>query len=186
MTMTSITSTSAADVIDFWREAGKDRWFEGDESFDREIRQKFETTWHAAARGERESWQDTDEGLLALVIVLDQFPRNMFRGGAQMFATDARARDVARIAIARGTDQRLDKDMQGFLYMPFMHSEAMADQERCVALFKAARNDHQLEYAQEHAGIIRRFSRFPHRNAILGRATTAEEKAFLDNGGFSG
>lgn len=181
-----MTTISPADIVDFWREAGKNRWFSKDDAFDREITSRFRATWETGARGEFASWQDSDDGLLALVIVLDQFPRNMFRGDPKMFATDAQALDVATRAINRGVDQRLDQDMQGFVYMPFMHSEALADQERCVALFKAAHNDYQLKYAEEHADIIRRFGRFPHRNAVLGRTTTPDEQAFLDSGGFSG
>ena len=130
-------------------------------------------------------WRDSDLGLLALVILLDQFPRNMFRGDPRAYATDALACDVARSALARGADRRLDPDLRPFVYMPFMHSENIDDQDLCVALFRASADASNLEYAEIHADIIRRFGRFPHRNAVLGRKTTPVEQAFLDGGGFS-
>ena len=132
------------------------------------------------------SWEATDEGALALVIVLDQFPRNMFRGTSQAFASDVLARDVARRAIARGADQRIDPVLLEFLYLPFMHSEHLPDQLHCVALFQNTDNAENLKYAREHADIIRRFGRFPHRNRLLRRDTTPDEQAFLDGGGFAG
>jgi uncharacterized protein (DUF924 family) len=116
--------------------------------------------------------------------VLDQFPRNMFRGRAEAFSSDAKARDVAGRAVARGADARIEPALLEFLYMPFMHSEHLPDQLRCVELFRASPDN--LKYAEQHADIIRRFGRFPHRNRVLRRATTPEEQAFLDEGGFSG
>jgi uncharacterized protein (DUF924 family) len=142
--------------------------------------------WHEAAAGKLSSWEASDDGALALTIVLDQFPRNMFRGDVRTFATDAMAREVATRAIARGADARIDPGLLEFLYMPFMHSELLADQLRCVELFSKTSNTEQQKYAEHHADIVRRFGRFPHRNQILGRVTTAEEQAFLDGGGFSG
>ncbi len=133
-----------------------------------------------------QAWRASDDGLLALVIVLDQFPRNMFRGDARTYATDPLAREVASQAIARGADRRVDRTLQQFLYMPFMHSEELADQERCVALFAAAGESENAKFAEGHADIVRRFGRFPHRNKMLGRATTEAEQTFLDDGGFSG
>ena len=122
---------------------------------------------------------------LALLIVLDQFPRNMFRNDARAFSTDALARSVAARAIAEGRDLRIEQGMRSFMYLPFEHSEAMADQERSIALFEPLGAD-SLKWAVLHADIIRKFGRFPHRNAVLGRATTPEEAAFLDDGGFKG
>jgi uncharacterized protein (DUF924 family) len=177
---------AAADIVDFWREAGRDKWFEQDESFDQVVRLRFLPTYAAAANGELAAWEESAEGALALVLLLDQFPRNMFRGHARAFSTDARAREVAGGAIARGADARLDNDLLQFLYMPFMHSEQIADQLRCVDLFGKSGDTGNLKYAEDHADIIRRFGRFPHRNRILGRTTTPEEQAFLDQGGFSG
>jgi uncharacterized protein (DUF924 family) len=118
--------------------------------------------------------------------VLDQFPRNMFRGDPRVYATDAQARNVAVDAIERGVDTRIDPALRAFLYMPLMHSEDLTDQERCVELFSRGDNPENLKYARHHADIIRRFGRFPHRNRMLGRTTTADEQAFLDSGGFSG
>ncbi|MFK4561814.1 uncharacterized protein (DUF924 family) [Bradyrhizobium ottawaense] len=142
--------------------------------------------WQKAVAGEIASWEASDDGALALVIVLDQFPRNMFRGTPQAFASDALARDVARRAIDRGVDARVDPVLLEFLYLPFMHSEHLPDQLHCVALFQNTENAENLKYAREHADIIQRFGRFPHRNHLLGRDSTEEEQAFLDKGGFAG
>jgi uncharacterized protein (DUF924 family) len=172
-------------VLAFWRAAGPDKWFEQDDAFDAEIGTRFLATYRAAAAG-RLAWDDTPEGALALVIVLDQFPRNMFRASARAFAADPLAREVAARAIERGFDQRIALAERGFFYLPFEHSEALADQERCIALNRASGDADALKWAEHHADIIRRFGRFPHRNAVLGRATTPEERAFLDGGGFAG
>jgi uncharacterized protein (DUF924 family) len=174
-----------SDVLAFWLAAGPDHWFTVDEAFDTEVRRRFLKLWQAAKDGELSSWEASDDGLLALAIVLDQFPRNMFRGDPRAYATDLEARDVAIRAIERGVDSRVDPALRAFLYMPLMHSENLTDQERCIELFRDADNPENLKYAQHHADIIRRFGRFPHRNRILGRTTTADEQAFLDSGGFS-
>jgi uncharacterized protein (DUF924 family) len=175
-----------ADIVAFWREAGADRWWTKNDAFDATIRSRFLGLWHEAAAGGLQDWRDSDEGTLALVIVLDQFPRNIFRGDPRTYATDALARDVARRAVANGVDRRIDPVLQQFIYMPLMHSEELADQARCVELFRAAGDAGNLKYAEGHADIVRRFGRFPHRNAMLGRTTTPDEQAFLDGGGFSG
>ena len=172
-------------ILAFWREAGPDKWFTRDDAFDADIRDKFLPTYEAAAAGKLADWERTAEGALALCVVLDQFPRNMFRGDARTFAADPLAREVANRALKRGYDQDVPDDMRGFLFLPFMHSENMGDQSRAVALYREA-GDKNLKYAEQHADIIRRFGRFPHRNAILGRATTPEEQAYLDEGGFKG
>ena len=181
-----MTSRAPSAVLAFWREAGKDKWYTKNEAFDAEVRQRFLSLWQQATAGELASWETTDDGALALVIVLDQFPRNMFRGDARTFSTDAKALEVADRAIARGTDKRIDPDLVEFLYMPFMHSERLADQERCIALFQNGGRPDNVRFAEIHADIISRFGRFPHRNEMLGRTTTPEERAFLDGGGFSG
>jgi uncharacterized protein (DUF924 family) len=175
-----------ADILTFWREAGPDRWYGKDDAFDAEVRRRYLGLWRKALASELSSWEASDDGALALVIVLDQFPRNMFRGGAGAFSSDAKAREVAGRAIARGADARIEPALLEFLYMPFMHSENLSDQLRCVELFRKAGNADNLKYAEDHADIIRRFGRFPHRNRVLGRATTSEEQAYLDEGGFSG
>jgi uncharacterized protein (DUF924 family) len=177
---------SASDVLAFWRGAGPDKWFRKDDAFDLAVRDRFFTTYQAAASGHLRDWERTPDGALALVIVLDQFPRNIFRGSARAFSADALAREAADRAIAKGFDQRTDRELRAFFYLPLMHSETIGDQERCVALCRALGNDNNLKYAELHADIIRRFGRFPHRNALLGRETTPEERAFLEGGGFAG
>jgi uncharacterized protein (DUF924 family) len=174
------------DVLAFWRAAGPDKWFKKDAAFDAEIVQRFLALWQVAASGGLSAWEATPEAALALVIVLDQFPRNMFRGHERAYATDALARAVAGRALARQFDVRLPPELRQFCYLPFMHSEQLADQERCVRLAADLGDDEFAKYAHGHADIIRRFGRFPHRNATLKRATTPEERAFLDDGGFGG
>ena len=184
--MTDARAVTPADILAFWREAGADRWYNKDGAFDNEVRRRYLGLWQEAAAGKLSSWEASDDGALALTIVLDQFPRNMFRDDVRTYATDAMAREVAARAIARGADARIDPGLLEFLYMPFMHSEHLPDQLRCIELFSKTSNTEQQKYAEHHADIVRRFGRFPHRNQILGRVTTAEEQAFLDGGGFSG
>jgi uncharacterized protein (DUF924 family) len=184
--VSDVGEATPADIIAFWREAGSDRWYKKDDAFDAEVRRRYLGLWQDAADGKLSSWEQSDDGALALTIVLDQFPRNMFRGDPRTYATDAMARAVAGRAIDRGADARIDPGLLEFLYMPFMHSEHLSDQERCIALFSKTSNTEQQKYAVHHADIISRFGRFPHRNRMLGRSTTPEEQAFLDGGGFSG
>ena len=175
-----------AEILAFWREAGRDRWYRQDGAFDDEVRRRYLALWHEAAAGKLASWEASDEGALALTIVLDQFPRNMFRGDPRTYSTDAMAREVASRAIDRGADARIDPALKEFLYLPFMHSEHLSDQLRCVDLFRKSGDAENLKYAEGHADIVRRFGRFPHRNRLLDRRTTPEEQAFLEAGGFSG
>lgn len=175
-----------SDVLAFWRAAGPDKWFTSDPAFDREIAARFGAIWRAAADGQLARWEATPEGALALVIVLDQFPRNMFRGQARTYEADAVARAVADRALERGFDRQVPQDERRFFYLPFMHSEMLPDQTRCLDLARAYGDDEFMTYAEQHADIVRRFGRFPHRNPILGRVTTPEEQAFLDAGGFAG
>ncbi|WP_166302267.1 DUF924 family protein [Bradyrhizobium sp. 2S1] len=185
--MTDARLATPADIITFWLKAGRDRWYTRDDAFDAEIRSRFLATWQKAAAGELSSWEANDDGALALTIVLDQFPRNLFRNDAKTFSSDPLAREVAGRAIDRGVDARIDPLLREFLYLPFEHSEHLADQQRCVALFRqCGGHPDNLRYAEDHADIIRRFGRFPHRNRVMGRQTTADEQAFLDAGGFSG
>jgi uncharacterized protein (DUF924 family) len=174
-----------AAIVAFWRAAGSDRWFKKDLAFDDEIKRRFLSTYEAAAAGKLTDWEQTAEGALALLLLLDQFPRNMFRGEARAFATDPLARAIASRAILNGFDGAFP-DLRNFFYLPFEHSENLADQERCIALNKAVGDADGLKWAEIHADIIRRFGRFPHRNAVLGRVTTPDEQAFLDGGGFAG
>lgn len=179
------TPAAALELIAFWRDAGPDRWFAKDDGFDQAFRERFLALHEAAARGALAAWAATAEGVLALLLLLDQFPRNAFRGTTRMYATDAMARAVARAAIAAGHDRSVPTELRHFVYLPFGHSEDLADQDRCVAL-----NQHlgqpNIGHAERHRDIVARFGRFPHRNPILGRATTAEERHYLDNGGFIG
>ena len=177
---------SAAEVVSFWRDAGPDRWFTKDIAFDNQIRERFFDTYEAAAAGKLSGWEHSAQDALALLILLDQFPRNMFRGEARAFATDPLARAVAAGSIVRGFDSQVSADLRSFFYLPFEHSEDLADQERGIAFYKASGDADGLKWAEIHADIIRRFGRFPHRNAVLGRTTTPEEQKFLDDGGFSG
>ncbi len=177
--------TTAAELVAFWREAGEAAWFRKDDAFDAEFRARFLAAHEAAAHGEFDHWAGTAEGALALILLLDQFPRNCFRGSPRMFATDAKAVAAAEAAIAAGHDLELPADIRVFIYLPFEHAEDLALQERCVALCAPLREDY-LRYAVVHRDIIARFGRFPHRNAVLGRESTAEELAFLAEGGFSG
>jgi uncharacterized protein (DUF924 family) len=174
------------DVTAFWREAGPKKWFTKDEAFDHEIATKFLAMHEAAAAGRFSDWEATPEGALALLLLLDQFPRNMFRNSARAFATDPLARAIADRALARGFETSVAASERSFFLLPFEHSEKLADQERSLALSRAANGGYADRWAELHADIIRRFGRFPHRNALLGRATTAEEQAFLDAGGFAG
>jgi uncharacterized protein (DUF924 family) len=181
-----VTAVTSHDVLGFWREAGPAKWFTKDDGFDDGIRSRFLATYEAAVAGQLAAWEAQPESTLALLIVLDQFPRNMFRGSARTFAADPLALAVAERAIARTFDQQIAASEKAFVYLPFEHSERLADQERSVALFRATGDADLLKWAELHADIIRRFGRFPHRNAVLGRVTTAEEQAFLDGGGFRG
>lgn len=176
-----VTATAdIGDIIGFWFADGMHRrWFGSDPAFDAHIRERFETTWLAAAAGELDDWQQTADGCLALAIVLDQFPLNMYRGQARAFATEAVAIGVAKHAVAQGLDRQLPGSQLAFLYMPLMHSEDLADQDRSVALFEAAGLNDNARFARHHRELIQRFGRFPHRNAILGRTSSASEREYL-------
>lgn len=180
----SSPSADALSVVQFWRDAGPKKWFAKDADFDRRFRDHFLRHHEAAARRELD-WSATAEGALALVLLLDQYPRNAFRDSPRMYVTDALARDVADLAIAAGHDRAVPDDLAVFFYLPFGHSEALSDQQRCVAL-TARLGEPNHGRAQHHCDIVRRFGRFPHRNAILGRAMTAEEQRYLDEGGYKG
>lgn len=181
----SIPIAEADAVVAFWRDAGQRLWFAKDDAFDRRFRERFLFLHEAAARGELMGWLATAEGALALVVLLDQFPRNAFRGTPRRYATDALARTVAGAAIEAGHDSQVPEELQLFFYLPFGHSEDLADQERAVALIRRL-GQPNLSHAERHRDIIRRFGRFPHRNPILGRSMRPEEQQFLDQGGFAG
>ncbi|MDP8916019.1 MAG: DUF924 family protein [Pseudomonadota bacterium] len=172
-----------ADVVTFWGRAGPERWFSKDPAFDAEIRARFEAAHFAAARRELDGWADAPEGALALMLLLDQFPRNLFRASAHQFATDPLARMFAERALAAGHDRETGAELRRFFYLPFEHSEDAQDQDRAVALCEASGDEDALLWAHKHQEVIRRFGRFPHRNAALGRETSPEEQAYLDAGG---
>jgi uncharacterized protein (DUF924 family) len=180
------SANSAADVLAFWRAAGAAKWFKKDAEFDAEIASRFQALWRDAADGALAGWEAAPEPALSLVLVLDQFPRNIFRGKADAFATDPLARGVAERAIARGFDRQVPESERLFFYLPFEHSESLADQERAIALVSTLGDADLVRWAELHADIIRRFGRFPHRNSAVGRASTREEQEFLDAGGFAG
>ena len=173
-------------IVDFWREAGPKKWFIKDEAFDEAIRSRFGDVYEQAASGRLDSWAETPTGALAMIILLDQFPRNLFRGSPQAFATDAKALEIAGIALSRGDHETVAEDVNQFLAMPMMHSERLEDQETCLEWMRRIGEKGNVKAAKEHRDIIARFGRFPHRNAILGRDTSDEEAAFLAGGGFSG
>ncbi|MEZ2128868.1 MULTISPECIES: DUF924 family protein [unclassified Sinorhizobium] len=175
----------AVAVVEFWRAAGFELWFAKDEAFDRRFREQFIDLHEAAACDGFSGWLASPVGSLALLILLDQFPRNAFRGSPRMYATDPMARKVADIGITAGHDQVFDPPLRLFYYLPFAHSEDMADQERSVALCRRLGEPHAGR-AKGHHDIVERFGRFPHRNHILQRTMTDEEELFLKRGGFSG
>jgi uncharacterized protein (DUF924 family) len=183
------------DVLGFWfgpldeqghaDAAHVSRWWKKDAAFDAEVQTRFGALHEAVVRGDRDLWLTTPRGRLAFIVVLDQFSRNMFRDSARAFAGDARALEAAREGIATGADRQLAAHERGFMYMPLMHSESLEAQDRCVELFEAANDAGSAKYAERHRDIIRRFGRFPHRNAVLGRLSTDAERAFLEQPGSS-
>jgi uncharacterized protein (DUF924 family) len=176
---------SAAEIVRFWRDAGPKAWFAKDETFDGRCR-GYEAEHHAAARRELAQWEHDAEGALALILLLDQLPRNMFRDSPHAFATDGLAVQVAARAIEKRFDAATDSALRVFFYLPYEHTEDLALQERCVELIEALGDAEFTKYAKLHRDIIAKFGRFPHRNAILGRKSTPAELAFLAEGGFAG
>lgn len=177
---------TAAEVVAFWIEAGPEKWFAKDAAFDAAFTQRCRDTHFAAARRELDAWTGSPEGSLALIILLDQLPRNAFRDTAHMFATDSLALMFAKEAIARGDEQKVGDDLRPFILMPLMHSEALADQEMLLTLLDETREANTFKFALIHRDIIARFGRFPHRNLCLGGDTTPDEAAFLAGDGFKG
>lgn len=176
----------ADEIVGFWRAAGWDKWFTHDPEFDRQIGERFGEAHAAAAAGQLDAWAQTPQGALALILLLDQFSRNLARGSAQAFAQDAAALHIAERAISKNFDRDVDPGLRSFFYLPFMHSERIADQRRSVRLCHALADCANLRSAREHERIIRRFGRFPHRNSRLGRHNSPAETIFLETGGFSG
>jgi uncharacterized protein (DUF924 family) len=181
----STLPSEAYEVVEFWRKAGPDLWFAKNPAFDRLFHERFLALHEMVARGNLSDWQQFPYGALALLILLDQFPRNAFRGTARMYLTDALARAVAVPAVVAGQDCAVEADLRVFFYLPFAHSESLEDQERSVTLVSRL-GEPDISHAVHHHDIIRRFGRFPHRNLILGRAMTEAEQQYLDGGGYAG
>jgi uncharacterized protein (DUF924 family) len=178
--------TTAAEVVAFWRDAGPSKWFTQDDRFDSRCRDLLGLHL-AAASGLLDEWRSDPTGALALLILLDQIPRNAFRGNAHAYATDPLAKSVASQALESGFDLLTDEPLRMFFYLPFEHSESLDDQHRAVALHRERLLAPDADrWARLHLDIIERFGRFPHRNAALGRSTTPDEQAFLEGGGFAG
>jgi len=174
---------NAKEIIDFWfSETSQKLWFNSTNDFDREIQDRFEITYEDAKNGLLQDWEATPEGSLALVILFDQFPLNMYRGDKKSFETESLSREVASRSIEKFQDQVLPLSKRAFLYIPFMHSENIADQDRSVVLFKASDLKENLRFAEHHRKIIQDYGRFPHRNSILGRKNTPEEEIYLNSG----
>jgi uncharacterized protein (DUF924 family) len=172
--------TSPDEIIDFWYDDDVSRqWFRATPELDEYMRANYESVWRQASNGELDSWQSTAKGCLALVIILDQFPLNMYRGKAESFSTEAKAISVSKRAIERGYDRQLPSERLAFLYMPLMHSENIDDQNLSVSKFEAAGLINNARFARHHRAIVERFGRFPHRNEILGRISTQEELDWL-------
>lgn len=179
-------TVSPNDILKFWTESGPEKWWSKDDRFDAEIRQHFGDTLKSAERGELDDWQTSPDGTLALLLVLDQFSRNLNRNSALAYANDPKALSIAEEAINRGDDKKMREKIRIFAYLPFMHSENLQHQRRCLDLMQDTGLEPNIEAAKEHLDIIERFGRFPHRNKVLGRVSTPQEIAFLENGGFSG
>jgi uncharacterized protein (DUF924 family) len=181
----TLVPAEASAVVEFWRQAGPSLWFAKDAAFDRLFRERFLALHEVAARGDLSDWLRAPASALALVLLLDQYPRNSFRGTPRMYATDELCREMADAALEAGHDKLVAPDLRLFVYLPFGHSEDLAHQDRSVALAMDL-GEPALSHAIGHREIVRRFGRFPHRNPILGRAMRPEEQRFLDEGGFAG
>jgi uncharacterized protein (DUF924 family) len=181
------------DILDFWflpkdhpdHGQNRDVWFQKNEAFDTEIKTRFLSLFEEGASGNLLSWTDTKEGSLALIILFDQFSRNMFRGDARAFSADGKAREIARHILDRGFYEEMTEKEKQFAILPFEHSEDLEDQKFCLKLFQEIGDEELIRYAQAHLDIIEKFGRFPHRNETLGRESTHEEKAFLETPGSS-
>lgn len=170
------------DLLNFWfSEEVSKYWFNSTPEFDQQLRESYAELWQQAADGELDSWGESAEGCLTLVILLDQFPLNMFRGTAMSFSTEQLSRDVAKLAISKGFDGQLSAKQKAFLYMPFMHSENLDDQAEALRLFDQPGLEDNFRFARHHYGIVEEFGRFPHRNEILGRQSSEAEIAYLNS-----
>ena len=175
-------STTINEVLNFWyAEKTAKKWFKSTPAFDDEIKDRFESLWQSAADNQLSKWEGSAEGCLALCIILDQFPLNMFRNDSKSFQTEYQSIQLAKGAINKGFDDEIDDQRVSFLYMPLMHSENLQVQDLCVACFEKRGLEDNLRFAKHHRGIIQEFGRFPHRNSILNRESTSEEIAYLNS-----
>ena len=191
--MADADAATPADILTFWRAAGQDRWYTRDDAFDADIRSRYLHLWQRAAAGELSAWEESDDGALALTIVLDQFPRNMFRGTARAYEYDEQALALALTGMQAGADGALDFAERWFFYMPLQHAESREAQDESLAAFRRLLAEvppelksifaGTLQFAEKHRAVIERFGRFPHRNALLGRESTPEEERWLEEGG---
>ena len=171
------------DIINFWLQAGPQIWFKKDDAFDQSVKEKFQTLPDQIIEGQYDHWQTNPNGMLASVIALDQFPRNIHRDTARAFAYDEAARKYAKTAIDQQWDQQVRGELKAFFYLPFMHSEDINDQQYCLDIYNKAGDEDGADYARRHMELIEKYGRFPHRNAILGRKSTPEELAYLNTEG---
>ena len=181
-----MSDVSPRDVLDFWIKAGPKKWWKKDADFDQQIASQFGETYRLACDGQLDHWSQSPEGALALILVLDQFSRNLHRNSPLAFAQDDRCVDLVKQQIASGNDRKMPSEINEFCYLPLMHSEALDDQDLCLAQMQRLDKEGNIKAAVEHRDIIERFGRFPHRNKVLGRETTTAEQRFLDEGGFAG
>lgn len=179
---------TSAEVLAFWLdEVGPEGWYNSTDALDETIRTRFLSTWELGAEGGLSDWLQNAEGAMAYVILLDQFPRNMFRGAGQSFATDKKSLCAAKCAITKGWDLKAEEPQRQFFYLPLMHSECLSDQDRCIRLMMERMPETgaaNLLHARAHREVIREFGRFPYRNEALGRATTSHEAIYMANGGY--
>ncbi len=169
-----------SEILEFWfSEEVKSLWFNSTTEFDDQLSNRYEKTWGLARAGQYDHWEQEPQGALALVIILDQFPLNMFRDNARQYSTEAHARKIAQRAIEAGLDERLTPAQKAFLFLPFMHSESLEDQDISIALYEKNGLEDNLRFANHHRDVIKRFGRFPHRNNVLGRESSAEEIEYL-------
>ena len=177
---------SSKDILNFWIHAGTEKWWKKDPDFDSEIARRFKATHEAACNDKLLHWTDQPDSALALILVLDQFSRNLFRNNPKAFAQDEKCAELARQQIESGANCLMPQEIENFCYLPLMHCEDLESQKLCLQEMIRINNELGVKSAIEHMEIIEKFGRFPHRNAVLGRHTTAEEQAFLDNDGFAG
>ena len=179
-------SITPDEIIEFWKnEVGPKGWYSIDPALDQKIRDKFLDFWHDMRAGEYDNWPGKTKGALATLIAIDQFPRNMFRGSGDSFATDAKARCIAKRAIFAGQDLKIEEPMRQFFYLPLMHSEVLADQDTCMRMYKLNMSgDERFLHPRAHREVIRKFGRFPYRNKALGRLSTPAEKEYVEAGGY--